>query len=264
MSETATFRAGSGDTLVLLHIGANPWKKWENIMPALTTRYDVFIPTYPGFEGGPPLDRPATVEMFADAIEAEMDAAGIGPAHVVGNSLGGWIAMELARRGRARSALALSPGGGWNTRWRRLKVRSFFSMNRMANRVFGPVTAIALRSTFVRKLLLKGIVEHGERVSHEQAVAIATDSMKGQKGGFRLASNLFGEIVRPYPDPGVPTMVAWCAKDRLTPLHPDGDVWRAAAPHAEWHVIPGVGHLPMFDDAGATTDVVLDFLAKVP
>jgi pimeloyl-ACP methyl ester carboxylesterase len=262
MAQTATFRAGSGDPLVLLHIGANPWKKWENCLPALTAEYDVFVPTYPGFEGGPPLSGPATIDTFADAVEAEMDAAGIGTAHVVGNSLGGWIAMELARRGRARSAIALSPGGGWATRWGQLKVRLFFGFNGVLNRISGPIRPFIFRSALVRRLALSGVVHNGERVSVEQALAIAGDSMKGAKGDFWRALNVSREVVKPYPDPGIPTLVAWCEKDRLTPLHPDGDVWRAATPHAEWRVLPGLGHLPMFDDPEQTTELVLDWLAK--
>ena len=45
-----------------------------------------------------------------------MDAAGMATAHVAGNSLGGWLAFELARRGRARSVCAISPAGGWPSR----------------------------------------------------------------------------------------------------------------------------------------------------
>lgn len=264
MAPTATFRAGSGDLLVLLHIGANPWRKWENCLPVLTAYYDVFVPTYAGFEGGPPLTGPATIATFADAVEAELDAAGIGRAHVVGNSLGGWIAMELARRGRARSAVALAPAGGWATRWGQFKVRLFFGFNRVLNWVSGPVKPLALRNRLVRRLALKGVLEHGDLITRDQALAISGDSMKGPRGQFRRAINVTRDVVEPYPDPGVPTLVVWCEKDRLTPLHPDGDVWRAAAPHAEWRVMPGVGHLPMFDAPTETTKLVLDWLAKVP
>jgi pimeloyl-ACP methyl ester carboxylesterase len=262
MSETATFRAGSGDPLVLLHIGANPWKKWENVMPALTARYDVFMPTYAGFEGGPPLPGPATIDTLTNAVESEMDAAGIGRAHVVGNSLGGWIAMELARRGRARSAIALSPAGGWPTRRGQLKVRLFFRFNRALDWAAGPLKPWALRVPFVRKLVLRGVIEHGDRVTPSQALALSTDSMRGTWRNFNRFLNISREVVQSYPELDVPTMVVWCEKDRLTPLHPDGDVWRDAAPQAQWRVIPGAGHLPMFDAAAETTELVLDWLEK--
>lgn len=262
MAETATFRAGSGDPLVLLHIGANPWKKWENCMPALTARHDVFVPTYAGFEGGPPLPAPATIALLADGVEAEMDKAGIGRAHVVGNSLGGWLAMELARRGRARSAIAFSPAGGWNSRWGTLKVLAFFRFNRAFAWISGPVKPWALRSPLIRKLVMRMVIEHGDQVTRDQAVALAGDSMKGTRRNFSRLMGIVHDSVQPYPVLGAPTLVVWGEKDRLTPLHPDGDIWRAAAPHAEWRVMPGVGHMPMFDAPEETAELVLDFLAK--
>ena len=42
-----------------------------------------------------------------------MDDAGFATAHLVGNSLGGYVALQLAARGRARSVVALAPAGGW-------------------------------------------------------------------------------------------------------------------------------------------------------
>jgi pimeloyl-ACP methyl ester carboxylesterase len=259
VATTATFREGSGEPLVVLHIGANPWKKWENCLPSLTERYDVFIPTYAGFEGGPPLPGPATIALLADGVESEMSKAGIQTAHIVGNSLGGWLAMELARRGRARSAIALSPGGGWTTPWQRLRIRLFFRLTSASNRIMGSLKPVLLRHATFRRLALRAVVEHGERVTLPQAIAISEDSMKGDLPRLLPVAN---DTVQAFADPGVPTLVVWGEKDRLTRLHPDGDVWRQATPHAEWYVMPGVGHLPMFDDPEATTKVVLDFLVK--
>jgi pimeloyl-ACP methyl ester carboxylesterase len=54
-----------------------------------------------------------SVNALVDAVERDLDAAGFDTAHVVGNSLGGWIAFDLATRGRARSVVALAPAGGW-------------------------------------------------------------------------------------------------------------------------------------------------------
>jgi pimeloyl-ACP methyl ester carboxylesterase len=64
-----------------------------------------------GHRGGPPLVAGVEVSVaaLADNIETRLDAAGIGTGHLVGNSLGGWIALELARRGRGHSVVVLCP-----------------------------------------------------------------------------------------------------------------------------------------------------------
>ena len=151
------------------------------------------------------------------------------------------------------------------TRWGRLKVLAFFRFNLVGwTGSPGPVKPWALRVPILRKLLMRTVIEHGDRVTLDQALSLSSDSMKGARRDFTRLLAIRHEVVQPYPDPGVPTMVVWCEKDRLTPLHPDGDTWRRAAPHAEWHIMPGVGHLPMFDAPVETAELVLDFLAKVP
>ena len=73
----------------------------------------MLAPTLPGHAGGPPLAGEVTARLLADAVERAMDEAGFGTAHIVGNSLGGYVALQLAARGRAESVVALAPAGGW-------------------------------------------------------------------------------------------------------------------------------------------------------
>ncbi len=67
--------------------------------------------TLAGHAGGPPIEAPVGEGVLADAVERAMDAAGMGSAHVAGNSLGGHVALQLAARGRARSVVGARPGG---------------------------------------------------------------------------------------------------------------------------------------------------------
>src|SRR5947209_797061 len=111
------YRSGSGEPLVLLHGINGSWRVWRPVLAALEVEHDVFAPTLPGHLSGPPLDPGLTVSIdaLADGLERILDAAEIDTAHFAGNSLGGWLAIELARRGRARSVVALSPAGGWTS-----------------------------------------------------------------------------------------------------------------------------------------------------
>src|SRR5690242_991969 len=109
---TAAHRGGSGSPLLLLHGFTDTWRTWELVLPALELRHDVLAPTLAGHAGGPPLREPV-VPALADAVEAAMDTAGWETADVAGNSLGGYVALQLAERGRARTVTALAPAGGW-------------------------------------------------------------------------------------------------------------------------------------------------------
>ena len=133
---------GSGEPLVLLHGFTGTWRVWLPVMPKLAERFDVFAPTLGGHCGADPWQEGVepTVATLADAAEAELDNAGIETAHIAGNSLGGWLALELAKRGRARSVVCLSPAGGWSgddeREERRLK--GFFHRTRRATEFVYP------------------------------------------------------------------------------------------------------------------------------
>ena len=86
---------------------------WELVRPRLERHHTLLTPGLPGHLGGPPLPREITPTTLVEAVEQQLDAAGVDTAHVVGNSLGGYVALQLAARGRARTVTALAPAGGW-------------------------------------------------------------------------------------------------------------------------------------------------------
>src|ERR1700749_2768828 len=119
MTTRAPIHLGSGEPVLLLHPFLISQLVWQNVAPRLadTGRYEVFAPTMAGHNGGPAA---GTWFMLSSVVAAHvarpMDELGWKTAHIVGNSLGGWVAFELERRGRARSITAIAPAGGW-TRW---------------------------------------------------------------------------------------------------------------------------------------------------
>src|SRR5919199_1120747 len=114
MRLTPVHRGGSGPPLVLLHGFISTWCTWKLVLPALERRHEVLAPTLAGHAGGPPTDAAIRDPPLADHVERATDeAAGFETAHIAGNSLGGFVALQLAARGRARSVVALAPAGGW-------------------------------------------------------------------------------------------------------------------------------------------------------
>jgi pimeloyl-ACP methyl ester carboxylesterase len=99
--------------MVCLHGFMDTWRTWELVLPMLEREHEVLAPTLPGHAGGSQLNPQTTVEAFIDAVEQWMDSAGVATAHLVGNSLGGYVALKLAARGRATSVVAFAPAGGW-------------------------------------------------------------------------------------------------------------------------------------------------------
>jgi pimeloyl-ACP methyl ester carboxylesterase len=99
--------------MICLHGFMETWRTWELVLPALERRHEVLAPTLPGHAGGPALEGEPSGHLMADAAERAMDDAGFDTAHVVGSSLGGFVALQLAARGRARTAVAFAPAGGW-------------------------------------------------------------------------------------------------------------------------------------------------------
>ncbi|WP_254593137.1 alpha/beta hydrolase [Prescottella equi] len=123
---TSAYRRGSGEPVLLLHGFTLSHHVWHRVADDLASDYDVLALTMPGHWGGPRLRwRDLGVTGIADGIERHLDEMGWDTCHVVGSSLGGQVAFELARRGRARSVAGINPGGGWK-RFSRIEFRVGF------------------------------------------------------------------------------------------------------------------------------------------
>jgi pimeloyl-ACP methyl ester carboxylesterase len=102
--------------LVLLHPFLLSGNVWQDVVPLVSVYHQVFTPTLLGHCGGPPVQsRPVTIWDVIDAAEHYLDEHGLQQPHLAGNSTGGFVALELARRGRAETVCALSPAGFWST-----------------------------------------------------------------------------------------------------------------------------------------------------
>ncbi|PRC48650.1 alpha/beta hydrolase, partial [Mycobacterium sp. ITM-2017-0098] len=153
-------------------------------------------PTSAGHRGGPPpRRRPATISDTVDAAERYLDDHGLDRPHLAGNSMGGWIAVELARRGRASSVCALSPAGFWSLGERShtaatARVRKTVALSRLPR----SITAAGLRSSLVRRIAFNDIATRAQRLSHAQALDMVDDVL-----GCEVAADLLGTPERVEP-----------------------------------------------------------------
>lgn len=254
-----TLHIGSGEPVVLLHMGANPWHKWQPVLSHLGDGYEILAPTLAGWHGGKPLTGPIVMEDLAGGIATEMDRAGFDTAHIIGCSLGGLAALGLARYGRARSAMAICPAGGSNQEQTQRLVKHFEMLNRLSwfQRMLVP---LVFSRPKLRKLALRAVLEHGDRLSAAQAIQMRRDSANGDWDN--LLPGFTAYRMEPTPEVSVPFMLAWGELDRFTPMANEQPLWMTAVPHAESHVISGVGHIPMFDDPEQTARLMRSWLDR--
>jgi pimeloyl-ACP methyl ester carboxylesterase len=257
----AEHRGGSGPPLLLLHGLTASFRIWEPVLEALEKHHDVLAPTLAGHRGGTPLECgiAAGVASLTDAVEHRLDELEIERPHIAGNSLGGWIALELARRGRARSVVALSPAGAWGTVAELERVRLLIRAGHLAAGIGGDRIRGLIARPRSRRLLLRGAFEHGERVPPAAVGAILADNV-----GCTVLDEFLrglprdGRIAGPIEPPDCPIRIAWGECDRTLPFERYGRPLLPLVPAAELVRLSGVGHVPMYDDPGLVASTILD------
>jgi pimeloyl-ACP methyl ester carboxylesterase len=265
VSSDGVYRGGSGEPLVLIHGFSGTRTVWAPVLAGLERSHDVLAVNLAGHIGGPELASGARVALgpLIDAVERDMDAAGFQTAHLVGNSLGGWIALELARRGRARSVVALAPAGGWEARSREEKrLRSLFTRNHKVSKALLPRVDALMRRPRLRRALLAQVVARGDRIRAADAAQMLRDSVACPVY-FELMDALLSDGP-PQSLDGIdcPVLLAWGTRDRILPSPRYSDRLRTLLPAAEWIALQDLGHVPMSDDPELVARTIAEFTAR--
>jgi pimeloyl-ACP methyl ester carboxylesterase len=265
MAGEGSHRGGSGEPLVLVHGFTGTWRDWKPVLPALEKHYDVLAVGLAGHYDCTPFPQGVepTIGALVDALERDMDAVGFETAHLAGNSLGGWLALELARRGRARSVVAISPAGGWESgsKEERRIVKTFRQAHKMTSWL-GPRAEWLARHKLGRWFMLRTVMAKPSRIDPEEAVY-----------GTRafVECPIFFELLevaerdgppRDFEGVDCPVLLAWAGKDRTLPLKRYSQRFREMLPEAEFELLPKVGHVPMSDDPDLVARTILDFVAR--
>lgn len=264
MSDHIHHRGGSGPPLVLLHGFTDMWNSWTPLLPLLEPHHEVIVPALPGHVGGfqfPAADA-FSLETFSEALLRDLDAAGIDKAHFVGNSLGGWAALQLAARGRALSVVGLSPAGGWEHGSRKGKrVLRYFARNYRMLRIGGPRAHWIASHPRLKALALRDISARPERIpaeAAEQLIRGAWECPIYKKALEYSRDEGLGDLPAPIPE-DVPVRIAWGTRDRILPWPGYSERFHKLVPHAEWVELDGLGHCPMWDDPELTANTILEF-----
>ena len=220
----------------------------------------MLAPTLPGHAGGAGLPDELDGELLLALVEEVLDEAGFERVRIAGNSLGGYIALRLAERGRAESVVALAPAGGWAA-----GDRSWVAVvenQRSLQEALVPLAphADSLVSTPEgRRMATELVVESYEHIPPELLVHQLTGAARCAAAPMvELALREGWTLDAAAID--CPVRIVWGASDRVLP-------WPAAAaryreewlPHADWVVLDGVGHAPQLDVPLATAELITSF-----
>jgi pimeloyl-ACP methyl ester carboxylesterase len=230
---------------------------WQPVLSRLEPEREVIAFDLPGFGASPmpPPGTPPGIESLTDLTTRFLDQLELERPHVAGNSLGGWIALELAKRDRVASATGLSPGGFHNSR-EAVYQRASLAMTVTLSRLLAQHVDRLSRSPAVRRLTWSQLVARPELVPPPDAAA-AAKALAGAPWFDDTLKALIKERFSGGERIGVPVTIAWGEKDRL--LLPR-QAPRAArqVPGARMVILTGCGHVPTYDDPPQVARVLLD------
>ncbi len=249
--------AGEGPALVLLHGLSASHHNWEYTIPAFADRFRVIAPDLPGHGRSEKPDAPYTIDFYAGIVRSLGRELGIDEAIVLGNSLGGQIAVELAVQYPVwtRALVLAAPAGGFAA----------------ALRAFGWVVSAGATPRVLRMTLPRALdrcfyepaspacVERrrllAERLAHEDFPAFARAVARSLAGAIAAGQQALHRVNQP-------TLLVWGRQDRLVALSGSRRVVRQV-PHARLVVFDRCGHLPMLEQPKRFNDTVADFLRAV-
>lgn len=257
----AITRHGAGAPLVLLHALGSSHRQWDPVVPALAEHFEVIAVDLPGFGSSRPLPDGVTPTpaALAAVIARAMAAAGLDRPHVVGNSLGGWVALELAELSPLASLTLLSPAGLW-ARQTPLYCRISLRTTRWLT-VHVPRVLDRLVESRLGRMLVLG-QSHGRpgQITPERA-RMAIDAMGGCPGFDATLQATVPMRYAPRSAVAVPVTVCFGSRDWILLR----SSWRRTDRLPADTVVeqlPGCGHIPTFDDPAAVTRLIVSSVQR--
>jgi pimeloyl-ACP methyl ester carboxylesterase len=246
-------RGGAGEPLVLLHGIGSTHDDFAAVRPRLDAEYAVLAPDLPGHGESPALHERPTVAAIADVIEADLDDIGFGAVHVLGNSLGARLALELASRGRALSVVAIAPSG-LNLPPERLYQGAAMILARLALRAGAPHLDGMAQSVLGRAVLLSGLRAAPWRANEVEARALKAGFAESTDFWRLLWWGILVDVPTGMERIDCPVVLAQGTVDVLA----GGQTPRylGLIPGSCFIPLLGAGHAPQSDTPGAIVQLV--------
>ncbi|MET8878014.1 alpha/beta hydrolase [Nocardia sp. NPDC004604] len=241
---------GSGDPVLLLHGFMLSPHCWEQVALRLSSHCEVFAPAFAGHWGGEPIDGwSIDFHFLADRIEDQLDELGWRTCHIAGNSLGGWVGFELARRGRARTLTAIAPAGGWQSpslaQWRAgAKFLAMVPIVEIGKRLGG----FAIDNPIAQRLALLALSKNVAAVSRRDVAAMITAALHCDAMLPMILGSTRGPALDDLSNLAIPVRLLMAEYDRIVPNRVYARRFLQELPDsADRILVNGVGHVPMLE-----------------
>jgi pimeloyl-ACP methyl ester carboxylesterase len=255
MSALAFTRCGAGAPLVLLHGIGSARQAWEPVIPALARHFEVIAVDLPGFGESAPL--PSRIEptpaALAVSVAAFLDDLGIEGPHVAGNSLGGWVALELAGIRRVASLALLSPAGLWRRQTPLYDLVSLRATRWLAEHATDVLCRL-MAYRLGRALVLGQTHGRPSRITPGYA-RMAIRAMAGCPGFDATLEATRLRCYRAGPRIDAPVTIAFGSRDFVLRKRQSRHLDQLPA-GTRVGALPGCGHIPMADDPDAVTALI--------
>jgi pimeloyl-ACP methyl ester carboxylesterase len=261
---TASHRGGTGSPMLCLHGFMDTWRVWELVLPSLQRDHDVLALTLPGHAGGPPIDGNVSTDTFVDAVERTMDEAGFRLAHLVGNSLGGYLAFQLAARGRAASVVAFAPAGGWATGDDSFEALLSAQRDLHAQAVLSAPHAPGFLATPQgRRRATELITVNFEHIPVELLAHQVLGVASCRASELMIQSALRDGWTLEPENITCPVRIVWGTADKLLPWPGAAARYLDDLPQVDWVLLDGVGHCPQLDVPLEAAQLILGLTSAV-
>jgi pimeloyl-ACP methyl ester carboxylesterase len=262
-----TISLGEGPPLVFIHGLSGSWPNWLEQLPVFAQERRVVAMDLPGFGHSPMPSTDISISAYARLLDRLFDELGLDAAAVVGNSMGGFIAAELAIAFPQRvERLVLVSAAGISTHRDPRTMRAVPSLRR-AERIlaaggawFASKSDTVARRAHLREATLSLVVRHPRRLP----AALAAEQLRGAgKPGFvqALESIIDYDLSARFPEIAAPTLIVWGANDRLISVH-DAEVFAELIPNSRKVIFEDTGHMAMLERPAAFNALLREFLAE--